>query len=87
MSQLSTPFSNAQLELLKLFSSNLSDIELDELKRLLLEFKFQKVTKIADKIWEEKGWTEDKVKKILKSHLRTPYDSQNEEAKKNKDNS
>lgn len=82
MSQLSTPFSNAQLELLKLFSSNLSEIELENLKRLLLEFKFQKVTNLADKVWEENEWDDKKVNEILNSHLRTPYNSQNEDEKK-----
>ena len=48
-------FSNAQLELLKLFSTDLEEKELKELKKILLEFKFKLVTKIADEIWEEKG--------------------------------
>ena len=75
-SQLHTPFNNAQLELLKLFSTNLSEHDLQELKHLLLEFKFRRVTELADKAWDEQGWTNESVDKLLHTHLRTPYKSQ-----------
>jgi hypothetical protein len=73
---LSTPFNNAQLELLKLFSTELSGKDLEDLKRILLRFKFERVTEMADKIWEEKGWTNEDVEKMLHTHTRTPYKSQ-----------
>lgn len=75
-SQLHTPLNNAQLELLKLFSTELSEQDLRELKQLLLEFKFKKVTTLADKAWDEQGWTNETVDKLLHTHLRTPYKSQ-----------
>ncbi|MEZ4952801.1 MAG: hypothetical protein R2825_04405 [Saprospiraceae bacterium] len=78
---LATPFSNAQLELLKLFSSDLTDNDLEELKRILLAFKFKRVTQLADKIWEEKGWTNEDVERMLHTHMRTPYDSQDKTLK------
>jgi hypothetical protein len=74
--QLQTPFTNAQLELLKLFSTELSEQELQELKRTLLAFKFKRVTEMADKVWDEKGWTNEDMDKLLHTHLRTPYKSQ-----------
>ena len=75
-SPLQTPFNNAQLELLKLFSTDLSDQDLRELKQLLLKFKFERVTELADKAWDEKGWTNKEVEKLLHTNLRTPYKSQ-----------
>jgi hypothetical protein len=81
---LQTPFSNAQLELLKLFSTDLNAQDLQELKRILLEFKFKRVTEMADKVWDEKGWTEEHVEKLLHTHMRTPYKSQAEFLKKKK---
>lgn len=72
---LQTPFSNAQLELLKLFSTELTE---QELKRILLAFKFKRVTEMADKVWDEKGWTNEDMEKLLHTHLRTPYKSQEE---------
>lgn len=49
------PLSNVQLELLKLYSTNLSEEDLVELKRTLARYFAQKAIKEADKIWEEKG--------------------------------
>jgi len=81
---LQTPFSNAQLELLKLFSTDLTALELQELKRMLLAFKFKRVTEMADKIWDEKGWTNEDMEKLLHTHLRTPYKSQEEHLNRKK---
>jgi hypothetical protein len=81
---LQTPFSNAQLELLKLFSTDLNAQDLQELKRILLEFKFKRVTEMADKVWDENSWSEEHVEKLLHTHLRTPYKSQEEFLKKEK---
>ncbi len=49
--------SNVQLELLKLYSTNLSVEDLDELKRELAVFFARKAIAGAGKIWEEKGLT------------------------------
>lgn len=49
------PLSNLQLELLKLYSTNLDQQELVELKRVLANYFAQKAIKEADKIWDEKG--------------------------------
>ncbi len=75
-SSLQTPFNNAQLELLKLFSTDLSEQDLRDLRQLLLKFKFERVIELADKAWDEKGWTNEKVEKLLHTNLRTPYKSQ-----------
>lgn len=68
---LQTPFTNAQLELLKLFSTELTEQELQELKKTLLAFKLKRVTEMADKVWDEKGWTNEDVEQMLYAHLRT----------------
>jgi len=79
--KLKTPFNNVQLEILKLFSADLSEMELEEVKRILLEFKFKRVTALADEAWEKKGWTNEDIDQLLHSHLRTPYKSQEEHLK------
>jgi hypothetical protein len=71
IASISTPFNNAQLELLKLFSNDLKEAELKELKQILLEFKFRRVTKMVDEIWDEKGWTEETMNMFLNTHERT----------------
>lgn len=65
--------SNAQLEILKLMADNLSEAELEDLKKLLLAFKLRRVTLLADKTWEEKGWSQETMNQFLETHLRTPY--------------
>ena len=67
------PFNAAQQELLQLFAAGLSEEELRELKEILLDFKFRRVTALADKVWEEKGWSDETVGKVMETHLRTPY--------------
>ena len=81
--QITTPFSNAQLELLKLFSNDLKEQELQELKQILLTFKFKRVTKMVDEIWDEKGWTEETMTEFLNTHMRTPYKAKEQHDKHN----
>jgi hypothetical protein len=62
--------SNIQLELLKMYANNVSDNDLSEIKELLIDFFAQKITKNAEKIWAEKGYTDSF---FLNQHLRTPH--------------
>lgn len=73
MEQLPNALSNAQLELLKLFADDLSEEELADLKRILLAYKLQRVVQLADKVWDEKGWTQENMDEFLNTHMRTPY--------------
>jgi len=59
MSVLNYPLSNVQIELLKLFSTNLSDKELIELKDLLSGFYADKAISQADAIWDKKGLSDE----------------------------
>jgi len=51
--------SNLQLELLKLYSTDLNQTDLEEIKQVLAKFFAQRAIAGADKIWEEKGLTND----------------------------
>ena len=64
------PFSNLQLELLSLYSRNISDEELTEIRDLLARFFADRSTQRANKVWDEKKL--DK-KKLLTKHRRSPY--------------
>ncbi len=66
------PFSNAQLELLKAFSHNLSESDLIELKQVLAQFFAQRAIKEADRVWDEKGWTAGDMERMLQQKMRTP---------------
>lgn len=65
MSVLNYPLSNVQIELLKLFNTNLSDQDIAELKKLLSKFYADKAIAYADKIWDEKALTDEDMEKWL----------------------
>ena len=55
MSVLNYPLTNVQIELMKLFSTNMSDKDVIELKDLLADFYARKAIAEADAIWDKKG--------------------------------
>lgn len=65
MSVINYPLSNVQIELMKLFSTNLSDKELIELKDLLSRFYADKAISQADAIWDKKGLKDEDMEKWL----------------------
>lgn len=68
-----TPFSEGQLELLKLFNTSLDDSDLLELKQILLDFKFRKLQQIIKRDVENKDYSKQDFENMDKEHNRTPY--------------
>mgnify|MGYP006990013758 CR=1 FL=1 len=62
------PLSNLQLELLKLYSAGVPDKYLEDLKILIARFLFAKARAKADKIWDEKKYTDELLNELLKRH-------------------
>ena len=50
--------SNLQYEILKIYSTELEDTELKELKSVLAGYFASKAIKEADKIWQERAFSE-----------------------------
>jgi len=73
MESINFPLSNAQLELLKLFSRDIDDKDLHEIKRLIVKYLSGKLSNQANKVWEEKNWTNEDMNEFLNTHMRTPY--------------
>lgn len=71
------PLSNMQLELLKLYSTGVSDEDLIEIKKLISKYFAEKMMDMADQIWEEKGWTNEYMEELSNTHMRTPYNPKN----------
>lgn len=63
-------FSNLQLELLRLYSRDLPEEELIEIKQLLATYFAEKLRRHADQVWEEKGWTDDTMEEFLHTKMR-----------------
>ena len=72
------PLNKSQLEILNLFSRELDEQDLLEIKRLIVQYLAKKVTKMADQVWDEKNWTQEDMEKLLNSHNRTPYNPHNQ---------
>ena len=73
MEALKLPLSNMQLELLNLFSRDLKENDLKEIKRLIVGYLAQKLSIETDKVWQEKKWSNEDMDKLLNTHMRTPY--------------
>jgi hypothetical protein len=64
---------NAQLEILKLFAADLSEEELQDLRKLLIDFRYQRLQQAIDKLNPSK----EQIKAWEQGHDRRPYRSQN----------
>ena len=73
MEPINYPLSNMQLELLKLFSRDIEEADIKEIKRLIVKYLSNKLANKADEIWKEKNWSNEDMQKLLNTHLRTPY--------------
>jgi len=65
LNSINPPLSNVQSELLKLFSNNIPEKDLLELKTLIAKFLLEKAQDKADSVWDEKGYTDEKLLQIL----------------------
>ena len=59
------PLSNIQVELLELFSADIPEKHLLELKGIIARFLLEKGRDKADAIWTEKGYSDEKLKELL----------------------
>lgn len=68
--------SNLQLELLKIYSFDIKDEQLKEIKSLLANYFANKVTSDIDQLFEKNGWGEEKIEEWSKEHMRTKYEAE-----------
>ncbi len=57
--------SNMQQELLKLYSSNIEEVDLLNIKRILARYFASKAINEADKIWDDKKYTNTTINNWL----------------------
>ncbi|MCP3929060.1 MAG: hypothetical protein GY705_08170 [Bacteroidetes bacterium] len=70
MEKIRQPLTNAQLEILKAFSFNLNINELEEFKDLIAQYFAKRAIQSANKVWDEKGWGDEDVDRILDAKMR-----------------
>jgi hypothetical protein len=64
--------SNLQLELIKVFSYQLNDAQLFEIKDILAKYFAEKATQEMDNLWNENSWNNKTMDNWANEHLRTP---------------
>ncbi len=68
------PLSVLQLELLEMFTRHeVSTEDVLSIKKMLTDFFANKAMDEADKIWEERQYTQESMDNLLNKHRRTPY--------------
>lgn len=65
MREIKAPLTNLQMEYLKLLSFDLGENEMKELRQLIAKFLNEKMQKEMDKVWAEKGYSDETVKNWL----------------------
>lgn len=67
---MSNPLNETQLEILKLFSHEQSEEDLQEIKSLLVTYLCEKAVREADKAFEDKNYTQAVFNRWKKEHFR-----------------
>ncbi|HEX8530624.1 MAG TPA: hypothetical protein VF646_11400 [Cytophagales bacterium] len=68
-----TKFTSLQLELLRIFSRNPSEQELIDIKNLIARYYADKASDEMDRLWEERGYTDETMQQWAKEHMRALY--------------
>lgn len=67
----SESLSNIQLELLKLYATDIPDEDLINIKRLMVQYFAEKITQQMDMLWEENNWTAQTMHEWAAGHIRS----------------
>ncbi len=72
---LQTPFNPAQVEILKIFSQGLTDEQTEDLRKLLIAFRFKLLDEHVEQVATQKGLSLEEINKASQGHLRTAIPS------------
>ena len=67
--------SPAQREILHLLRHDLPEETWDEIRQAVASILFRRLTDEADRVWEEKGWTDEDAERMLHAHYRRSSDN------------
>lgn len=68
---LNKPLTNLQLELLKLYSMELSEEQLKDIQRLLANYFALQASDEMDRLWEERAWNQETIEAWLTGDMDT----------------
>jgi hypothetical protein len=66
MTVINKPLTNLQLELIKMFSLDLSEAQLLDVKKLLSGYFADQASDEMDRLWDENNWTNETMDSWLK---------------------
>ena len=64
-------FTKPQLELLKMFATDIPEKDWEAIRDLAKNYFASKLTEEMDKLFEEKGWGDEKIEEWSTAHFRT----------------
>lgn len=59
------PFTNLQMEMLKLFATKVSEEDLITIRDMIARYLLERARDEADRIWDERGYTDEKLQQLL----------------------
>lgn len=65
-------FTQPQLELLRMFSRQYPEKVWSDIRDMISRYFMESATKEMDSLFEQKGWSEDKIAEWANTHMRTP---------------
>ena len=65
METLKLPFSNLQIELLRLYAHQVDEKDLLQIKELIGRYFANRLTRLADEAWKRNGWTDEDMEALL----------------------
>ncbi len=74
MTAIQQPLTNVQLEILKSFSHQLAENEMIEFRKTIAVFFAQRAIQQANKVWDEKQWTDADVDRMLNTKMRKTHE-------------
>ena len=66
-------FNKVQLELLKMFAADIPEKDWEAIRDFAQQYFIAKATEEMDKLFDDKGWGDEKIEEWSKAHLRTQY--------------
>ena len=65
MDTLKLPFTNLQVELLRMYSHQVDEKDLLQIKELIGRYFANRLTRLADDAWERNGWSDEYMEALL----------------------
>ena len=63
--EIRSPFTNLQMEMIQLFSKEIPEPQLLEIRTMIAKYLLEKARDTADAAWDRKGYTQTTIEQLL----------------------